>query len=187
MNRDGKDMIMQVDMEKLNRNNFRSLLQALSRPGTEHPLSPLYGSLTMAAASLLLYPEVTFFEDVDADWPLIQALTGSVRNEVETADYLFFDDPSLQGLWSAKTGDSRNPESSATLLIRCPELHTGSRVVLSGPGIDGCLETILPVSRSFLDLRAVKNRHFPSGVDCFFLSDTKEVMGVPRSTVVKIL
>lgn len=187
MNGNGTDMIMQVDMEQLNRRNFRSLLQALSRPGTEHPLYPLYGSVVMAAASLLLYAEVSFFEDAAVDWKLIQALTGSLRSGAEEADYLFFDDPSLQGLRWARTGESRNPESGATLLFRCQDLQAGSRVQLSGPGIDGSLETILPVSRSFLDLRAVKNRHFPTGVDCFFLSDKKEVLGIPRSTVVKIL
>lgn len=110
-----------------------------------------------------------------------------MRSGAAVADYLFFDDPSLQGLRGAKTGDSRNPESSATLLFRCQDLHRGSRVQLSGPGINGSIETLLPVSRSFLDLRAVKNRHFPNGVDCFFLSEQKEVMGIPRSTAVKIL
>lgn len=187
MKGNGTDMIMQVDMEQLNRKNFRSLLHALSRPGSEHPLHPLYGSVLMAAASLLLYPEVTFFEDADVDWPLVQALTGSARSGAEAADYLFFDDPSLQGLRGAKTGDSRNPDSSATLLFRCQDLHRGSRVQLSGPGIDGSLEILLPVSRSFLDLRAVKNRQSPAGLDCFFLSDKNEVMGIPRSTLVKIL
>lgn len=179
--------IAQGDTERLNRQNFRPLLQALALPGSLEPFHGLYDSPMMAAASLLLYPEVTYHSNIVMDWSLIEAITGTTTDSGPHADYLFCGEAGQTFLEQAKSGSAADPEIGATLLIAIPDFSGGTAVQLTGPGVDGRLQCRLPVSSDFLQLRRDKNRHFPIGVDIFFLSDTKEVMGLPRSTMVDIL
>lgn len=175
------------DMELLNRENFRPMLQAMSRPGTPQSFNLLNGSEIMAAAALLLYPEVNFHSTIPLDWSLIEAITGSTSTTIPQADYLFCSEPCHSLLEEAKCGTASEPEGGATMIIEVTDFSSGTPVLLSGSGINGQKHQTLPVSAAFLKLRGEKNRHFPVGIDLFFLSNTKEVMGLPRSTTVEIL
>lgn len=178
---------MEVEIERLNRNNFRNCLEALARPGCYFQISPFFDSSLMAMAVMLLYAEVRYYQQAEGDWQVIRALTGSEQSEAAVADYLFLDAPSEEVLLAARAGEQRNPEFSATCICRCEDLATGTPVALSGPGIDGVKKTHLPAPPAFLYLLAQKNLHFPLGVDLFFISDNNRVLGLPRSTQVKVL
>ena len=176
-----------TDIEQLNRNNFRNCLDALSRPGDVFLITPFFDSSLLALAAMLLYFEVNFYQQTDTNWNMIKVLTNSEEVAVGEADYLFLDKPHENILMEAKAGDQLNPEFSATLICCCEDLNEGTQVKLSGPGIDGTKETILPATTGFLQLLAQKNKHFPLGVDMYFLSDTHMICGLPRTTTVEVL
>lgn len=176
-----------IDIELLNRNNFRNCLEALARPGDLFQIKPFADSGLMAMAAMLLYSEVTFYQQAEEDWGMIEALSNSKEVAVKEADYLFLSTPFEYILQETKTGDQQNPEFSATLICCCDDLTSGIGVILRGPGIDGTKETNLPVTSDFLELLAQKNKHFPIGVDIYFISGDHKVCGLPRTTMVEIV
>jgi len=180
-------MSTNTDIEQLNRNNFRNCLEALARPGDIFPLTPFFDSSLLTLAAMLLYSEVNFYQQTDTNWNIIKALTNSEEVVAKKADYLFLDTPLDNILMDAKAGVQQNPEFSATLICRCKDLNEGTLVKLSGPGIDGTKETKIPATTGFLQLLAQKNKHFPLGVDMYFLSDTHMICGLPRTTMVEIV
>ncbi|MCF8056389.1 MAG: phosphonate C-P lyase system protein PhnH [Desulfocapsa sp.] len=180
-------MIADMDLEQLNRNNFRNCLEALARPGNVYQVYPYNHSVIMAMASMLLYPEVTFYQQTEGDWNMIKAITGTTEREAHEADYLFLDVPDKNILQDVKSGNQQNPEFSATLICGCQNLKSGTSVILSGPGVNGRRQTTLPAPVDFLELLAEKNRHFPLGVDLYFLSREHGICALPRTTQVDFL
>ncbi len=180
-------MTTNIDIEQLNRNNFRNSLEALARPGDLFQISPFAGSGVLAMASMLLYSEVSFYQQTEGDWNMIKALTNTVEVAAKEADYLFLNTPSEKCLDDAKVGDQQNPEFSATLICCCEDLSKGVPVKLSGPGINGSKQAHLPVSADFLKLLTHKNKNFPRGIDMYFLSYTNMLCGLPRTTLVEVI
>lgn len=174
------------DIEKINRSNFRSSLEALARPGLEKPLTPLFGSGVMAMASVLLYAEVSYFADEHLDFELIRAICGSRAVAPGEADYLFFVGPQPAHLLLAKIGTGENPEEGATMLFATDGLSCTS-VRLSGPGIPGKREGRLPVTADFLKQLVEINSCFPQGLDLFFISPDNMLLGLPRTTMIEVL
>lgn len=176
------------DIERINRDNFRSCLEAMARPGQLQTITPLFHSGLLAMASVLLYAEVSYCYRGELDFELVGALCGTHRVPASEADYLFYDSPDPDFLFHAKTGSAENPEFGATLLFGCPGLDLdGTRVSLSGPGIKGQNEITLPVDRLFINKLKEKNESFPMGVDLFFISETNALLGLPRTTAIEVV
>jgi alpha-D-ribose 1-methylphosphonate 5-triphosphate synthase subunit PhnH len=182
-------MKLEHDIEKINRNNFRSSLKSLARPGKEQAILPLFGSGLLGMASVFLFSEVTHYYRGDLDFELIRALCGSRHTEADKADYLFFDAPREEHLEPVKSGTPESPELSATLLFTYNEHHLvgGVGVVISGPGIDCSRELTLPVNRQFIEKMQEKNENFPMGVDLFFISWNNRILGLPRTTHIEVV
>lgn len=176
---------------------FRRLLRALSQPGTPvslptpaQPPAPMGGPLTAIALTL-----------ADADCPiwLDPALsTEPVRrylhfhtNAPQIADAraaaiaLIGDAGRLPGLNGFHQGEAAYPDRSTTLILQLPALTGGSVVRLSGPGIEttanlaprGLPDWFWPAWRE-------NGARYPLGVD-IFLTDDRDVVGLPRSTKVE--
>ena len=64
-----------VDIERLNRENFRSMMNALSMPGKVEKIDSLFDSSFLAMANTLLYSEVSFFYEGKEELELIEAIT----------------------------------------------------------------------------------------------------------------
>lgn len=177
------------DLEKINRTNFRSALEALARPGSDQVVEPLFDSPLLAMASVLLYAEVSHHYRGQLDFELIRALCGSPSYEAAAADYLFFDTPSTEGVSSAKPGTVENPEKSATLIFAysSSQVRGGSRVRLTGPGIQEAADILLPVDHTFIKALQEKNDNFPLGVDLFFVGDDQRLLGLPRTTTIEVV
>jgi alpha-D-ribose 1-methylphosphonate 5-triphosphate synthase subunit PhnH len=182
-------MKIEYDIEEINRHNFRKSLEALSRPGTLHTISPLFGSGLLAMASVFLYAEVTHHYQGELDFEMVRALCGSRSVGAETADYLFFDKPKVDFLQKAKVGCPESPELSATLIFSCTRSNQEDRhqVALSGPGVNGIIESSLPVSLAFLAILKEKNEDFPMGIDLFFIVDDTTILGLPRTTHIEVI
>lgn len=176
------------DIEQANRNNFRSSLEAMARPGELHPVRPLFGSGLLAMASVLLYAEVSYFYQGTLNFELIQAVCGARETRQDAADYLFFDCLDHAHLVQAKTGTAESPEQGATILFSYSDLSVDStRVKLSGPGVDGIKELDLPVTAVFIDLLLEKNESFPMGIDLFLVSRKNTLLGLPRTTRIEVI
>ncbi|MGF6789155.1 phosphonate C-P lyase system protein PhnH [Paraburkholderia sp. 35.1] len=177
---------------------FRTLLDALSRPGTigvirdvlpELRNTPVEPAAFAALLTLCDYATPLWLAQPDpalasalrfhTGAPLVDAPGNAAFAYVHDADAL----PSLE---SFAPGSAESPEQSATLLIRVDALTGGAAVTLSGPGILDA-ETISPVGlpARFWQERAMLAPLFPCGIDCYLVCGPR-VIGLPRTTEAKV-
>lgn len=185
-----------------NQKNYRSLLDAMSRPGRVVRLevlnanSPLAGA--MALGECLLDNEVSLCvigsNGAQALQTDLVAATQARTEPLTLADFVFvLGGRSQGGARLAKRGSLESPEDGATLVYCMDselEDETGRlRIHLTGPGIPG-QEGIVPQMRGiaveeFKELMEV-NAGYPLGVDLFFVRPNGELMGLPRSTSIQV-
>jgi alpha-D-ribose 1-methylphosphonate 5-triphosphate synthase subunit PhnH len=175
-----------VDIEKINRDNFRLIMNVLSMPGTVEKIEPLFKSTFLALANTLLYSEVSYFYDGNEEFTLIDAITNAKKEDETQADYLFCDEINEFVFNKAKLGTPKDPEFSGTLIFKCKDFK-GLNTRLSGPGIDGFKDITLPVDNSFIKFFNEKNSSFPLGNEVFFLSEKGKIMALCRTTKVEVI
>jgi alpha-D-ribose 1-methylphosphonate 5-triphosphate synthase subunit PhnH len=180
---------------------FRTLLDALARPGTigvigdvlpePHKRHSAHAEPAAFAALLTLCDYATPVWLAQADTALASALrfhTGAplVDTPANAAFAYLHDAEALPPLESFAPGSAESPEQSATLLIRVDALTGGAPVVLSGPGILD-IATISPAGlpARFWRERAMLAPLFPAGVDCYLVCGTR-LIGLPRTTEAKV-
>lgn len=177
---------------------FRTLLGALSRPGTlgivENVLPEVRATRAERAAFAALLTLCDYATPVwlaQPDTALGSALrfhTGApLVDEPGQAAFAYIHDAgALPSLESFASGAAESPEQSVTLLIRVDALTGGTPVVLSGPGIQHT-ETIAPVGlpARFWRERAALAPLFPCGIDCYLVSGST-LIGLPRTTEAKV-
>lgn len=176
-----------VDIEQLNRSNFRAALEALARPGERYPIRPLFSSPLLAMASVLLYGETSYFYEGKADFELVRAISGAAKRGAAEADYLFADAPEQTLIERARAGSGESPEQGTTLIFMVDAAQGSTPVRLSGPGINGVKEISLPLSSACIAARRSKNAYFPLGIDILLLDQENKVLGIPRTTAIEIL
>ncbi|SDW97369.1 alpha-D-ribose 1-methylphosphonate 5-triphosphate synthase subunit PhnH [Ruegeria halocynthiae] len=166
---------------------FRSVMEAMARPGTLREISGAEppAPMSRAAGAVLLTL-------CDSDTPIYLAGAvdcPAVRNWlsfhtgaplVGPAECMF-----AVGSWSDlgplsiyPIGTSEYPDRSATLVVECPQL-TASGAILTGPGIKETAALSLPELAAFQDNRTL----YPLGLDFIFTSGVR-VAAVPRTTEV---
>lgn len=175
-----------VDIEKLNRDNFRSMMNVLSMPGSVENIEPLFDSNLLAIANTLLYSEVSFLYKGKEEFSLIEAITNARKENEQNADYIFCDELDEFIFSKGKIGTPKDPEFSSTYIFKCDELK-GLDVRLSGPGIDGFIASSLPVDNSFVKFFNEKNSSYPLGNEVFFLSKSGEITALSRTTKIEVL
>ena len=175
-----------VDLEKLNRKNFRAMMNALSMPGDIKKVESLYNSYLLAIANVLLYREVSFFYEGKEDTSVIEAITNTQQQSIENADYIFSDVLDENLIKKAKKGDFINPDFSGTLIFTCKDIKI-TKAVLSGPGINGKKEVYLPCNKSFIEELMIKNSQYPLGVEVFFITNSGSLLALSRRTKVEVI
>ena len=175
-----------IDLEKLNRKNFRAIMSTLSMPGTTKKISPLYKSGFLALASVLLYNEVTYFYSGDEDLTPVSDICHPEEQTAEMADYIFCDQINKDLLSIAKRGTFMNPEFSATLFFACEDF-SGTSALLSGPGINEKKAVSLPCDIEFISILKEKNSNYPLGMEIFFLNQKNELLSLSRTTKIEVL
>jgi len=175
-----------VDIEKLNRDNFRSLQNTLAMPGTIEKVEPLFNSYLLALANTLLYSQVSFYYEGKEEFELIEAITNTKKELPENADYIFCDQLNEYLFNKGKSGSSKEPEFSSTFIFKCKDF-SGLKVVLSGPGINGTKEIELPIDKSFVEFFNEKNSYYPLGNEVFFLNENGELTAISRTTKMEVL
>jgi alpha-D-ribose 1-methylphosphonate 5-triphosphate synthase subunit PhnH len=170
--------------EALTRETFLALMQSLSYPGRIHTL-PNGVTPFLAVAETLLDLETSFFTPDDT---LHDALlrTGARALSIDKAAYHFYPVLSVltpDHLQAASVGTMLYPDTGATVIIAC-RLDVGTRLRLTGPGIDGETHVSIDVPIWFFEQRAASLR-YPLGWDVF-LVDGERVLGLPRTTLVEV-
>ncbi len=160
---------------------FEALLWAFSRPGKIRTLAA-NGEASVIAA--LVDRECRVHTTDPLLIPQVMR-TGATIAEPPQADHLFLGHlASANILKSVALGSDVYPDAGATVVLRA-EFDTGATVRLDGPGVDGSLSVQIDgVPQGFWGLRADLIR-YPMGFDLFFI-DGDRVMGIPRSTTVKV-
>ena len=144
---------------------FDALMWALSRPGLVRDL-PDPGPAVIAET--LLDRECAAFSAM-GDLTSVIARTGAELVPLDKADHVFLgadlteaDIDSLRGL---RLGSDLHPEDGATLILPA-QIGTGTRLRLSGPGVDGAINISLGGLPDVLwSLRAAMMR-YPMGLTC---------------------
>ncbi|QGZ63942.1 phosphonate C-P lyase system protein PhnH [Paraburkholderia acidisoli] len=190
---------------------FRTLLDALARPGTigviETPLpcadaaagSPAAGSpapenragLAAFAALLALADYATPVWLAQPDAALAAALRFHAGAPLAPAPHAaafayVHDAHTLPPLDAFTSGSPESPELSATVFVRVDALTGGAPLTLRGPGI-ATTRSVAPAGlpERFWRERAALAPLFPCGID-FYLVCGDSLMGLPRTTFVEM-
>lgn len=180
---------------------FRTLLNALARPGTIGTIAarlpaadgndPACAGLAAFAALLTMCDYATPVWLAQADAGLAAALRfhADAPLAASAADASFayvHDAATLPPLDTFAIGTPESPETSATVFVRVDALTGGTPLTLAGPGIDG-ERTIAPVGlpARFWSERAALAPLFPCGPDFYFVCGAA-LIGLPRTTHVEV-
>ncbi len=183
---------------------FRTLLDALARPGTVLAgLALLGGAVPPALVPALALADVDLRVAVVGDdaavWSeVLRAVTGARPSSLATASIIV----ALRELTPSEVlvvecGDAMHPELSCRLILACRSLHEGSDVDaphgatslrLTGPGIpDSRVLHLSGIDHELFETLVTANRAFPAGIDTHLVDDAGQVAGLPRSTMIEIL
>lgn len=176
-------------------NTFRSVMDAMARPGSVHCIASASGTppgMMRGTAAIAL----TLF---DHDTPLW--LDPRMSEVAEVAKWLKFHtsapvvaDPSicsfalignpaeLPALDQFSLGSNEYPDRSTTLILQVESLREGLALELSGPGIDGTavLQATIEPTDLFARL-SINAALFPRGIDVVLVADDA-IVAIPRTT-----
>lgn len=175
---------------------FRTLLGALSEPGTIHALeggiAPPAGCAAAMAVSLLtladyetpLWLDQSRREGAAGAWVRFHCAAPLAASPAEAAFAVLDGAATEPKLAAFNPGNDLFPDTSTTLIIECAAFEGGEAVTLSGPGIETS-RTIAPTGlrAGFWDEVAANNALYPLGVDMLLVAGNR-IMGLPRSTII---
>lgn len=169
---------------------FRSLLDALARPGiqqTTASLTPLEGLNPGCAAACL-----TLLDLETTVW-LQPGISESVRSwllfhtgcrlaaQPQTADFAVVDRiETMPRLEEFNWGAAAYPEASTSLLIQLPALQGTESATLQGPGILDTITLQTPLPADFWQQWQAMTTNYPLGLDVWCFAD-RQVLGLPRT------
>lgn len=190
---------------------FSLLLDTLARPGTVRNLSRV-GLAPGLAAPLALPLALADVEtsvaviDADPDHPwsslIVDATGAPLAAHVDAAQVVLLSGFGAHHISELRRGTRSEPEDGARVAIACRRLHSddashagsgGAQVSdvvleLSGPGIDGTRRLgIDGLAVEIFDAIAEANRHFPAGIDCWFVTPFGDIAAISRSTDLRVL
>ncbi len=174
---------------------FRTVMDALARPGTVHalparlaPPAPLTAELAALAltladheAPLWLDARLTAVPDV-ADYLRFHTGARIVSESQDAAFALIADPAAMPALDNFAQGVQEYPDRSTTLVLALETLSDAGGMTLAGPGI--AVEARLsaaPLPADFLVRWRANRALFPCGID-LILTSPGRIAGLPRST-----
>lgn len=172
-------------------NTFRSVLDALARPGRRTTLQAPQAPLPLGAALASLLLTLT-----DGDTPVwwqqgdtgleqwLRFHTGAAvaRQAGDAAFAVITSASALPPLDTFSLGSAAAPEVSCTLLVELPSLDTGSAMAWRGPGIqDMHTVRLAGLPDGFWTQWQTNQASFPQGVDIVFTCGDA-LIGLPRTT-----
>ena len=184
-----------VDKVLSAQSTFRSVMDAMARPGSVQRIVPMAGTpATMmrgtAAIALTLFDHDTpiwldarMAESTDVTkWLKFHTGAPVVQDSSIASFALVGDGGALPALDRFALGTSEYPDRSTTLIIQVDSLASGRSFELRGPGIDGVatLQASVKPFDLFERLR-INETLFPRGIDLVLVADDA-VVAIPRTT-----
>jgi alpha-D-ribose 1-methylphosphonate 5-triphosphate synthase subunit PhnH len=175
---------------------FRSVLEALSRPGRCFAIGSPIKDLALGPAMAHLLLALTD-DDTPVWWQLDEsALAGWLRFHTGAAlagtpcaasFAVITDIGDMPLLGTFAMGSAASPERSATLLVEVPSLREGPAVEWHGPGIQTVqVVRLAGLPDNFWSQWQTNHAAFPQGVDIVFTC-ADAALGLPRTTRVRRL
>lgn len=184
-----------VDKVLSAQSTFRSVMDAMARPGAVQRIVPMVGTpATMmrgtAAIALTLFDHDTplwldarMSESSDVlKWLKFHTGAPVVQDSSIASFALVSDGCALPSLERFALGTSEYPDRSTTVIIQVDSLDSGRSFELQGPGIDGVatLQASIKPFDLFERMRC-NERLFPRGIDVVLVADDS-VLAIPRTT-----
>ena len=176
---------------------FRVLLDVLARPGTVRDLPG--GVLDAGVPAAVLAPlaladlevSLAVLEPAGAGWAdALRAATGARPAPPERADMvLALRPPRPDEVRGLRRGTPDRPDLACRLVLACDRLDRDGAVVveLTGPGVDGTAHLgIGGVPVEVVEALVAVNQRYPLGVDTFLVAADGRVVGLPRSTRIRV-
>ncbi len=186
-----------ADPVRQSQTTFRSVLNAMSRPGTVincgNGLTPPEAVDPAAAAFLLTVADFetpVWFSPELADgtfatWLKFHSSCPTAKATNLATFAIIPGSNALPPLSHFAQGTEDYPDRSTTLVIQIESLKVGQELRLSGPGIDGTATlTVAGLSASFWQEWRTNNELFPCGVDLVLTAGTF-MAALPRTSQVE--
>jgi alpha-D-ribose 1-methylphosphonate 5-triphosphate synthase subunit PhnH len=184
-----------VDKVRSAQSTFRSVMDAMARPGSVQRISALSGTPSgmmcgTAAIALTLFDHDTplwldpsMSETPDAaKWLKFHTSAPVVADASICSFALIGDAETLPALDRFAFGSNEYPDRSTTLILQVQSLTEGRALELRGPGIDGVAVLRATIQPSDLFERlAINATLFPRGIDVVLVHDDC-IVAIPRTT-----
>ncbi len=189
-----------VDKVLSAQSTFRSVMDAMARPGAVQRIVPMAGTAGpmmrgMAAIALTLFDHDTplwldprMAESTDVlKWLKFHTGAPVIQDSSIAAFALISDGVLLPDLQRFALGTNEYPDRSTTVIIQVESLDSGPSFELRGPGIDG-VATLQASVKPFdlFELLRINETLFPRGIDVVLVADDA-VVAIPRTTRVTSL
>ncbi len=166
---------------------FRTVLAALSRPGSVHrlPEHPAPPALLPVLALADLDTGVCVLGG-DQGWAgLVRTATGAPSVPLPDARLVaVLDPPTPEMLLRARRGTAEAPETGALLTVVAAP--TGRHALLTGPGVDGTARVPMALSSALVEARREVVAARPAGVDLLLVGPAGALVGIPRGVRVEL-
>jgi alpha-D-ribose 1-methylphosphonate 5-triphosphate synthase subunit PhnH len=174
---------------------FRSVMEAMARPGSVHRIAALTGGPGVmmrgtAAIALTLFDHDTpvwldplMSETADVTKWLKFHTGAPVTANSSICSFAMIGDPrTLPALDRFAFGSNEYPDRSTTLILQVESLTQGQTLELRGPGIDGTavLQAAIQPADLFEQLE-INRTLFPRGIDVVLVADDA-IVAIPRTT-----
>jgi alpha-D-ribose 1-methylphosphonate 5-triphosphate synthase subunit PhnH len=182
---------------------FRSLLQALANPGQVVTLEEPDAVAAGAAAVPLALADIDTPVAIVGDEKLAADVSEATRAPlvpVAEARLVALLHPAPPLVAQCQTGSADAPELGAKVGLACSRLVAGEggtrgrspalsgvTLELEGPGVEGTRDVFVEgIGRDVFEAVATSNRNFPAGLDAWLVDTEGRVVGLPRSTRIKV-
>lgn len=174
---------------------FRSVMDAMARPGSVQRIVPMAGSpgpmmrgtaaiaLTLFDHDTPLWLDARMAESADVvKWLKFHTGAPVVQDSSIASFALISDGVLLPTFERFALGTNEYPDRSTTVIIQVESLDSGRGFELRGPGIDGVgtLQALIKPFDLFERLR-MNEALFPRGIDVVLVADDS-VVAIPRTT-----
>jgi alpha-D-ribose 1-methylphosphonate 5-triphosphate synthase subunit PhnH len=176
-------------------NTFRSVMDAMARPGSVHCIASASGTPPgmmrgTAAIALTLFdhdtplwldPRMAEVPEV-AKWLKFHTSAPVIADSSICTFALIGNPAALPALEKFSLGSNEYPDRSTTLILQVESLREGLALELSGPGIDGTsvLQATIEPPDLFARL-AINAALFPRGIDVVLVADDA-IVAISRTT-----
>lgn len=184
-----------VDKVLSAQSTFRSVMDAMARPGSVQRIVPMAGApdtmmrgtaaiaLTLFDHDTPLWLDARMAESLElVKWLKFHTGAPVVQDSSIASFALISDGGALPQLERFALGTSEYPDRSTTLILQVDSLEAGRSFELRGPGIDGV--AMLNASVKPFDLFErlhVNEALFPRGIDVVLVADDA-LVAIPRTT-----